>query len=393
MLHLFINGLAASAGGGLTYMRNVIPHLSATAGVVSTIALQPDFAREFTSSPRITLLPLKTPTGAARRFWYEQKFIPDAIQRSGAHVLVSAGNFALRRSPVPQILLSRNSLYISQDFYRDLRKRREHRMWADTWIKGILAKRSIRWADRTIVPTRAFAEDVSRWASGNVGVIHHGFDQEAFCRDNAPLPVALTKKLEEYRNSLKLLFVSHYTYYRNFETLIRALPLIRDGLRPRDVCLVLTCELRNGRNPGTYRTGKAAALIRDLHLDSAIVELGAVPYNVLWNLYCACDVYVTPAYAETFAHPLVEAMSSRIPVVASDIPVHREVCGTAALYFSRFSRRELADRVMELAAAPEAAARMVVQGAERVQHFSWREHVDQIVTMADQLRRHKAGAK
>ena len=28
MIRLFINGLAASAGAGLTYLRNVIPHLA-----------------------------------------------------------------------------------------------------------------------------------------------------------------------------------------------------------------------------------------------------------------------------------------------------------------------------------------------------------------------------
>ena len=38
------------------------------------------------------------------------------IRRSGAQVLISAGNFALWNSPVPQILLSRNSLYTSGRF-------------------------------------------------------------------------------------------------------------------------------------------------------------------------------------------------------------------------------------------------------------------------------------
>ena len=51
------------------------------------------------------------------------------IRRSHADVLLSTGNFALRQSPVPQILLSRNSVYTSPDFYRDLLARHEYRTW------------------------------------------------------------------------------------------------------------------------------------------------------------------------------------------------------------------------------------------------------------------------
>ena len=57
--------------------------------------------------------------------------LPRLIRQSRAEVLISAGNFALRKSPVPQILLSRNALYTSADFFRDLRARRDYRLWLD----------------------------------------------------------------------------------------------------------------------------------------------------------------------------------------------------------------------------------------------------------------------
>ena len=46
MMHLFLNGLAASAGGGLTYLRNVLPHLSARPEVQVTAAVGPQLRRE-----------------------------------------------------------------------------------------------------------------------------------------------------------------------------------------------------------------------------------------------------------------------------------------------------------------------------------------------------------
>ena len=146
-----------------------------------------------------------------------------------------------------------------------------------------------------------------------------------------------------------MLFVSHYNYYRNFETLIRALPLLRQLLPNRAVTLFLTCKLSEGENPGDYRPKRPRNLVKDLGVEEMVAELGAIPYRQLHLLYGRADIYVTPAYTETFAHPLVEAMASGVPVVASDLAVHREICGEAAAYFPRFSPESLAGTVAQVA--------------------------------------------
>src|SRR5580700_9848262 len=181
MMHLFINSLAASAGGGLTYIRNVIPHLAATPGLRVTVALSPSLRQEFRVSSNIEFLELET--AAAKRFWFEQYGLPRMIRRCRADVLLSTGNFALRNSPVPQILLSRNSIYTSADYYRDLRSRHEYRMWLDTHVRAVLAKKSIHWANVTVAPSEAFAAELRRWTGENVVSVHHGFDHDAFTRD------------------------------------------------------------------------------------------------------------------------------------------------------------------------------------------------------------------
>src|SRR5208337_5078358 len=126
MIRLFINGLAASAGGGLTYLRNVIPHLARRGDTETTVVLNPAMRAEFGELPNVSLIEDREPSGATRRFIREQMVLPRLIRRSGAQVLISAGNFALWRSPVPQILLSRNSLYTSSEFLRDIRARRDY---------------------------------------------------------------------------------------------------------------------------------------------------------------------------------------------------------------------------------------------------------------------------
>ena len=390
MIRLFINGLAASAGGGLTYLRNVIPHLARRVDAETTVWLNPAMRTEFGSVPNISFVETSESPGVLRRFIAEQTALPKLIRQYGAEVLISAGNFALWNSPIPQILLSRNSLYTSSDFLRDVRARGDYAIWADTIIKGWLARRSIHRADLTVAPSAAFAGDLSLWSGKKVLSVHHGFDPDAFTSDAAPLPAAVQIQLEQAKDALRLLFVSHYNYYRNFETLFRALPILSERLHEKKVKLFLTCRLSSDTNPGTYRAEAASSLVDALRSSESVVELGTIPYRSLHHLYRACHIYVTPAYAESFAHPLIESMSSGLPVVASDLPVHREICGDAGIYFSRFSPEALAECVLRIHDSPDLAQQLSSRGHQRASDFSWSNHVERMVALAQELLRSSA---
>ncbi len=385
MMRLFINALAASAGGGVTYVRNLVPHLARRMDAETTVLLSPVTRAGLGEFPNVSFIEAAENHGASRRFLYEQTTVRKLLRRTGAQVLISTGNFALWNSPVPQILLSRNSLYTSADFRRDVLARGDYRIWVDTLVKGWFARQSIHRAEITLAPSEAFAQELGRWTRRKVLAVHHGFDREAFAGDPTPLPEKVRQQLEEGQDALRLLFVSHYNYYRNFETLFRALPILRERLEGRKVKLFLTCQLDSGKNPGSYRAESAASLVGSLPNRDSIVELGTIPYRSLHHLYRACHIYLTPAYAESFAHPLVEAMSSGLPVVASDLPVHREICRDAALYFPRFSPEDLAERVLQIQQSRELADRLSRNGLSRAQDFSWDEHVERLLVLAAEL--------
>jgi glycosyltransferase involved in cell wall biosynthesis len=384
MISLFLNALSASAGGGLTYVRNVAGQLAARHDVQASLLLSPGIQDELGALPNIRIVTQAEPAGPARRFLFEQRCLRGLIKATGANVLISAGNFALRNAPVPQILLSRNALYTSRDFYADLQKRGEYRLWLDTRAKGWLARRSVKLANITVAPSQAFADDLQRWTGKHVAAVHHGFDRDSF-QSPADLTPRVWDQLSSTRRSLRLLFVSHYNYYRNFETLIRATARMAQKLGRDKIKLFLTCTLKSEDNPGSYRAESAARLVQELDLQENIVQLGSVPYSQLHHLYRACDIYVTPSYCESFAHPLVEAMSCGLPIVASDLPVHREICKQSAIYFPRFSDEDLCERIMQLASSPERCRKLGTMGLKRASDFSWSRHVDQIVSLASQL--------
>ena len=383
-MHLFINCLAANLGSGLTYVHNIVPQIAARAELRATLAVPSKLRSSLGSARNISFFEMDIPAGAAGRFCWEQSYLRGVVQGSGAEVLISAGNFALWRSPVPQILLSGNCLYTCADFNRDLLARRAYRIWADTWVRTFFARRSVRWADCTVAPSQAFAETLQSWSAGKVVGIHHGFDREIFFADDGGLPAAIQEQIDG--DALRLIFVSHYNYYRNFETLLRAVPYIKDRLGGRRVQLLLTCKLGE-KDSGYYSAKAARGLIRQLGISGEVVELGAVPYYALQHVIRACHIYVTAAYAETFAHPLVEAMACGLAVVVSDLPVHREICGAAAIYFPRFSPQMLAERVVELEQSLALREKLSDAALRRSRDFSWRDHLDQIVGLARRLKR------
>ena len=381
MIRLLVRAATASAGGGLTYLRNVVPLLADKTDVQLVLLATPDVCNEFSSlSGVIFATAPKGRLGSSAIHLAEQIASHRLIHLHSVDLVLSTGNFALARCPVPQILLTRNALYTSRDFARDLRTRGDALLWLDTVWKSWLAKWSVQNADRVIAPSRAFAAEVEQWTGRHVDTIYHGFDSNKFFSDTTPLPHHVTEQLERSAGALKLLFVSHYNYYRNFETLFQALALAKKRLG-RPVRLLLTCTLEPTANPGPYQTSRAACLVKKLGIEDDLVQLGAIPYAQLQHLYRACDLYVTPAYAETFAHPLMEAMASGLPVLASNIPVHREICDRVALYFPAFSAAELADLIVKLAGASDLRRRLREYGLERAAEFSWKRHVDELIAV------------
>jgi glycosyltransferase involved in cell wall biosynthesis len=386
-MRLLIDALGTSAGGGLTYLRNALPHLAARPAVEISLLASESAGAELPAAENVQVLTRVRESSAFSRFLWEQVEVPHLIRKMGAEVLLCAGNFAIWNSPVPQILLSRNSLYTSADFTRDLRRRASYQMLAETQTKGFLARKSIRRAELTVAPSQAFARELTAWSGREVVALHHGFDGDYFFHDPTPLPAPVLAKLKESEGAARLLFVSHYNYYRNFEILLRGLALLKQRQPERKLRLLLTCELAPGKNPGSYQTGEVSRLLRELKIADDVIQLGAVPYLRLHQLYRSCDLYVTPAYTESFAHPLVEAMACGLPIVASDLPVHREITNGAALFFDRFSPSELADKVSQLLDSPSLQAELREKGLRQAGHFSWDANVGRLLGLAQSLLR------
>ena len=338
---------------------------------------------------RVIIEPVETRGGAIGRMLWEQTRLPDFIDSRRIEVLVSLGNFALFRSSVPQILFSRNDLYFSPEFERDLISRRLYGALIGHRLKSLMTRASIKRAEINVTPTAAFADRIrarNGLSGANFEAAHFGFDPEIFTSCEEPLSESHSDKLKLNEDRFRLLFVSHYNYYRNFETLIRALPIVIQKVAEtagKKVLLALTTDIKRGAIYGGYDATKASDLIDDLGVRENIAMLGAIDYSRLRQVYLACDLFVYPSYADSFGHTLLEAMSSGLPVLSSDCGVHREICGDAACYFDTFNERDLAEKCVSMLLDGHSRAGYIERGLERSMMFSWDAHVDRLVELIE----------
>lgn len=115
---------------------------------------------------------------------------------------------------------------------------------------------------------------------------------------------------------------------------------------------------------------------RELNLGDRCLFLGYIPDEDLAALYRSAEVYIFPSLYEGFGLPPLEAMSWGLPVLNSDIPCLREVCGEASEYFDPAAEASLVGKVRLLLNNQERREELRRFGFKQVEKYRWEEAVE-----------------
>lgn len=116
-----------------------------------------------------------------------------------------------------------------------------------------------------------------------------------------------------------------------------------------------------------------ARQIERLGIESRIARFANLSREQLAELYRRAGAVLVPSEAEGFGLPVIEALACGAAVVASDIPVLREVGGEAVVYRPVADVPAWADAVSRVLADPHFAPPREVRLA-RAGRYSWCEH-------------------
>lgn len=356
---VLVNAIHAKSGGGVTHLRNLLPHLAAQPDLELHVLLshgQMDSLAEGMPDS-IVFHPRPLPAGMLALLAWEQLWVPLLARRLDADVVFSPANYGpllLRR----QVVTLTNALDMGDTEHR-LGKRLYWRALAAATFLSVLRARAV-----VAVSDFAAKRMTPPWLAGKVTVAAHGV--------SAFFTADPTTARQDF-----LLAVADIYIQKNLHGLIEAFAAIaadHPGL-----------ELRiAGRVVDPDYHARLTAQVAQAGLEQRVRFLGHCDRDTLRGLYRGCRLFVFASTMESFGMPILEAMACAAPVVCSNRAAMPEVAGDAALYFDPASPAELAQALRTLLDDGNRRHALGQAGLDRAAAFTW----DRAATVtAEALRR------
>lgn len=111
-------------------------------------------------------------------------------------------------------------------------------------------------------------------------------------------------------------------------------------------------------------------------LDKRLFWLEGISDEYLEKVYAASSCLIAASEGEGFGLPLIEAAQHKLPIIARDIPVFREVAGEHALYFHGLEPVDLANAISEWL---ELNGKGLAPQSAGMPWLTWRESAQQLI--------------
>lgn len=204
--------------------------------------------------------------------------------------------------------------------------------------------RTVCGFDGALCISRSVAEELRLWQKENlpgkerfdIGWFHLGADVENSVPSKG-IPKDGGKIVSELSSGITILMVGTIEPRKGYTQALDAMDVLweegeeinlvivgRQGWLTEQLCMRIRCHKQSGK--------------RLFWLDNASDEF-------LEKLYDVSSCLLAASEGEGFGLPLIEAAKHRLPIIARDIPVFREVAGEHALYFSCSDGKTLAGSV------------------------------------------------
>lgn len=310
-----IDGSSARTGGGVTYLREMLPRLRRETSIeIGPILLRREVAAALDSCFEGSDIVLATGRTAARSSeWLEM------VRRSGADVVFAPTEISFVRYGVPLVLMLRNAA-VSSTTWREYSYHESARFIAQRSLARLSRARASAY-----IAVSDYAAELGATAldidSERVTVVHHGGPATR-------IPV----KLNHCRS---FLLVSNLHRYKNPLRLLSAFALVDAPWRLRIVGHVMERKLKT----------ELDALVQVHNLSDRVEFCGYLSGVDLERIYSWADCFVWPSYAETFSHPLLEAHAHGLPILAARAASNAEIAGEAAVYFDPFDIGSIRSRL------------------------------------------------
>lgn len=232
--------------------------------------------------------------------------------------------------------------------------------------------KAVYGSEKIIVPSNAVKKELmsyyNKLKDSKVNVIYEGFDEK----------ISSTHK--KFSDDLYFVYVGNAYPHKNLTKLVEAVILLNNKSDHRIKLLI-----SSSRNVFTQRLND---LILKLKGDNFVKLLGFVPDSELGSLYKNSVGFTFASLSEGFGLTGLEAISSGTLLLASDIPVLKEVFKDNAVYFDPVDPSSIAqamNRVLEMDF--EERKERITRAQEFAKRYSWAKMAKETLNLYEEAGR------
>jgi glycosyltransferase involved in cell wall biosynthesis len=313
-MRVVVDALAARTGGGLTYLRSLLPAASAADPELefTVVASRGDV---LPPSARITVVEIPAAAALGRRLLWEQARLASMARDLAADVIFAPSEIAPLRAGLPVVLGFQNpNLFVPPLPAEPLRQRLRFRALL------LAARASATRADALVFVSNGFrriAEPRLPPTSVPRFTVTVGIDPRF-------TPVGNAGPFESLRPYV--LCVADVYPYKGLPVAVDAFAQI--AARRPELRLLLAGRPVDGRE-----SARVDERIRRHDLGDRVTRLDTVPYEEMPSLYRGAVCFLFPSMVESLGLPPLEALACGVPVAAASASVLPDVLAGAASFF------------------------------------------------------------
>jgi glycosyltransferase involved in cell wall biosynthesis len=269
--------------------------------------------------------------------------------------LIHSPAFSVPRTNIPKVVTAHDMIITR---YPNLMHSPFARWYFGKWIPS-----TYKSADHIIAVSRTTKGELVNMLGidpDKITVIYHGIDP-VYTRTTEPNEINRVR--HNYHVPMEFyLMVGSFEPRKKIDIAIDAFSRISKSSNMLRLILV-------GQENAYQRRMKA--LVKELGLEEKVLFPGYIPDRELVTLYSMATAFLFPSSAEGFGLPLLEAMATGCPIIASDLMVFREIAGDAIVQVPVGDPVDLSKEMLRMLADPEHRAVYVRRGLARSINFDW----------------------
>ena len=365
-----IDALGAVWGGGVVYIKKILPELikigSHYKWIIFTnrdlqLWIMHSFPDHFGD-----VVHVETPNIFSRlhRFIYQQTILPIKLKNIGADVIYGPNEVVPWISPIKKIVAMRNLKIFNKE-------------WTSTSFRlkilRLIAHISALKSSDIICPSQYMCKQVIknfRIPKLKTHVIYHGVDDKfSYCNN---------KDKNRPDISPYILTVSNISPHKNYLSLIEAFKRVlkeHPGLNYRLLIVGNVIDQDYYKN--------LVGFIENENLRNKIMILNNIDHEDLQQIYCGANVFCMPSFIESFSLPVAEAMKSGKPLLVASTGAMKEICQNAAIYFDPSDIEDIKNSLYKILTDNDIRNKLSKNSKIRSRMFNWKKSAMELIKIME----------